>query len=67
MEKYAERKANRYEVSKKFRLHSMVALQRPGAQLQRHVYCTGQGEAQHIDVGLPNQDSAGTPGVGNNV
>ena len=41
----AARKANRGEVSKTFRLHSTVALQQPGVQLQRHEHCAGQAVA----------------------
>ena len=64
-EKKCSTKANRCEVSKTFRLHSTVALQQPGAQLQGHEYCAGQGVAQHFQVGLPSQDCAGKPGEGN--
>ena len=66
-EKNAARKANRGEVIKTFRLHSTVALQQPGVQLQGHEHCAGQAVAQHLQVGLPGQDSPGMPGVGNDV
>ena len=46
-------------------LHSTVAFQQPGAQLQRHEHCAGQAVAQHFRVGLPSQNSPGMPGVGN--
>jgi len=66
-EKNAARKANRCEVSKTFRIHSTVAFRQPGAQLQRHEHCAGQGVVQHFQVGLPSEHSPGMPGVGNDV
>jgi len=66
-EKNAARKTNRCEVSKASRLYSTVALQQPGAQLQGHEHCAGQGVAQYFQVGLPSQDCAGKPGLGNDV
>jgi len=66
-EKNASRKANRCEVSQTFGLSSTIAFQQPGAQLQRHEHCAGQGVAQHFQVGLPSQHSPGMPGVGNDV
>ena len=66
-EKKCSTKANRCEVSKTYRLHSTVALQQPGTQLQGHAHCAGQGVAQYFQGGLPSQDSAGIPGVGNDV
>jgi len=65
--KNATREANRGEVSKTFRLHSAVASQQPGAQLQIHEHCAGQGIAQHFQSGLPSQHSPGMLGVGNDV
>jgi len=65
--KNAARKANRGEVSKTFRHHSMVAFRQPGAQLQRHEHCAGQAVAQHFQVGLRSLHSPGKPGVGNDV
>jgi len=50
-EKIAAPKANRCEDSKTFRLHSTVAFQQPGVQLQRHEHCAGQGVAQHFQAG----------------
>ena len=50
-EKKCSTKANRCEVSKTFRLHSTVALQQPGVQLQGQEHCAGQAVAQHFQVG----------------
>ena len=61
--KHAARKANRGEVSKTFRLHSAVAFQQPGVQLQGHEHCTGQAAAQHFQVGWPSQHPPGMLGV----
>ena len=66
-EKNAVRKANQCDVSKTFRLHSTVAFQQPGVQLQRHDHCTGQAVVQHFQVGMPRQHSPDMPGVGNDV
>jgi len=60
--KKAARKPNRCEVSKTFRLNSTIAFQQPGAQLQGHEHCAGQGVAQHFQVGLPSQRSSGMLG-----
>jgi len=62
-EKNTVRKANRCEVSKTFRLNSTIAFQQPGAQLQGHEHCAGEGIAPHFQVGLPSQHSPGMPGV----
>jgi len=62
-ERNAARNANRFEISKMFRLHSTVALQQPGSQLQRHEHCAGQGVAPQFQVGLPSQPPLGMPSV----
>ena len=74
-------KTNRGEVSKTFKLNSTIAFQQPGAQLQGHEHCAGQGAAQHFQVGFPSQQGVaqhiqaglpshrapGMPDVGNDV
>ena len=65
--KNTARKASRGEVSKTFKLNSTIAFQQPGAQLQGHEHCAGQGVAQHIQVGFPSHHAPGMPDVGNDV